>query len=130
VLVLGVVVAVVVDAIADFGFDVVAVAAAAAVSSAVDDGYDCDCDDDSVAFSTYRIFACKDRVPVESALARSSCVGVRSASSDWYSRGPAVAVAACYDSSERNRDSLAFAAFASAARPSHTIVDLIIQLNF
>lgn len=105
-----------VDAVADFGFDVAAAAAVVAVSSAVD-GYDCDCDDDSVAFSTYRIFACKGRVPVEAASARSSCAGVRSASSDWCSQDPAAAVAACYDNSERNRDSLAFAAFASAARP-------------
>lgn len=76
-------VAVVVDAVADFGFDVVVAAAVAvAASSAVDDGYDCDCDDDSVAFSTYRIFACRGRVPVESVSARSSHAGVHSASSD------------------------------------------------
>jgi len=71
---------VVVDVVADFGSDVAA--AVAVASSAVDDGYDCDCDDDSVAFSTYRIFACKGRVPVESVLARSSHAGVHSASSD------------------------------------------------
>lgn len=74
-----VVAAVVVDAIADFGFDVAA--AVVAVSSA-DDGYDCDCGDDSVAFSTYRIFVYKDHVPVESASTRFSCAEVRSASSD------------------------------------------------
>lgn len=75
-----VVAAVVVDAIADFGFDVAA--AVVAVSSAVDDGYDCDCGDDSVAFSTYRIFVYKDHVLVESASTRFSCAGVRSANSD------------------------------------------------
>jgi len=73
-----VVAAVVVDAIADFGFDVAA--AVVAVSSAVDDGYDCG--DDPVAFSTYHIFVYKDHVPVESASTRFSCAGVRSANSD------------------------------------------------
>lgn len=119
------VVAVAVDAVADFDLDAVAAAAVVAVAVlSADDGYDCDCDDDSVAFSTYRIFVCKGRVPVEVASTRSSCAGVRFASSDWCSRDLAVVVTVCCDSSERNRDSLAFAVFVSAARPSHTIVGL------
>lgn len=67
------------DAIVDFGFDVVAVAVVAAAMSAVDDDYGCDYDGDFVAPSTSRIFACRDRVPVEVAPHQSLYAEVHSA---------------------------------------------------
>lgn len=70
------------NAIVDFGFDVVAAAVVVvAATSAVDDDYDCDYDDDFVAPSTSRIFACRDRVPVEVAPHRSLYAEAHSANS-------------------------------------------------
>lgn len=120
------VVAAAADAAADSASDAAAVAAA---TSAVDDGFDCDCGDDSVASSASHNAAYKDHTPAEAATSRLSCVAARSADSGWWSRDRGVAAIACCDSSVRNRDSSASVAFASASPPMHTTKDFYCNHN-